>query len=383
MSGSSGGHPARTARAGQSEPAPASRPLVWVVDDSRLQGNVGRDALAADYDVCVFDGGAAMLETLALGVPPQLLVLDWHMPDMSGAEVCRFVRKSLDAAELPILILTATGTNESLLEGLAAGANDFVRKPFSGPELNARVAALVRSAALHTKLLAAQRQLRVEADFRERFMGMLAHDLRQPLNAIFMANSTLGSALPPSSHARAVQIQTRAAVRMQGMIAELLDFTRIRPETGMPIQRAATDLAATAAGVLEEIQAAHADKRLDFQASGSCVGNWDPDRLAQVCSNLLGNAIEHGEARAPVEVRVDGKDPDFVVLSVSNVGKPIAPEILEQLFLPFRRVHETRRGGVGLGLYIVEQIVSAHGGSISATSDDDATRFVVRLPRDG
>lgn len=357
------------------------RPVVWVVDDSRLQGEACREALSARCEVRVFDGGAAMLETLSLGEAPELLVLDWHMPDMSGVDVCRFVRKSLDAAQLPILILTVTDTNESLLEGFAAGANDFVRKPFLSSELNARVAALVRAAALHTKLRAAEQQLRVEADFRERFMGMLAHDLRQPLNAIFMANGTLVSALAESPLSTTTQIQARAAGRMKRMIAELLDFTRIRPETGMPIHRTETDFAATALGIVEEVRAAHAEQRLDLLVSGDCVGSWDPDRLAQVCTNLLGNAIEHGDANAPVSIGLDGNDPGFVEVSISNVGKPIPPEVLSQLFLPFRRAATKARGGVGLGLYIVEQIVSAHGGTIHVHSDAAATRFVVRLPR--
>jgi two-component system sensor histidine kinase/response regulator len=357
------------------------RPIVWVVDDSRLQGEVCKDALSARYEVTVFDGGAEMLETLALGQPPELLVLDWHMPDMSGVDVCRFVRQTLDAAQLPILILTATGTNESLLEGLAAGANDFVRKPFLSSELNARVAALVRSAALHTKLQATERQLRVEADFRERFMGMLAHDLRQPLNAIFLANGVLSSALAASPMVTTAQIQMRAAGRMKRMIAELLDFTRIRPETGMPIHRAETDFAAAALSIVEEMRAAHVDRAFSFEVSGNCVGNWDPDRLAQVCTNLLGNAIEHGDASTPVVIRLDGNQEGFVEMSVSNVGKPIAADVLSQLFLPFRRATGNARGGVGLGLYIVEQILSAHGGAITAQSDANSTRFVVRLPR--
>lgn len=362
--------------------ADPERPVIWVVDDSPLQGQACQDALSARYDVTVFDGGAAMLETLALGQPPELLVLDWYMPDMSGVEVCRFVRRSRDSAQLPILILTATGTNESLLEGLAAGANDFVRKPFLSSELNARVAALVRSASLHTRLLATERQLRVEADFRERFMGMLAHDLRQPLNAIFMANSALSSALAGSPLVKSAEIQRRAAARMKHMIAELLDFTRIRPETGMPIQRGPTDFAAIAGAIVEEMQAANPDKVFDLQVSGNCVGSWDPERLAQVCTNLLCNAVEHGAAGAPVVTRLDGSSEDAVELSVSNAGKPIPPDVLSQLFLPFRRAAgNAQGGGVGLGLYIVEQIVGAHGGVITAHSDAAGTRFVARFPR--
>jgi two-component system, sensor histidine kinase and response regulator len=374
--------PVESARRPYSEPPTPKRPQIWVVDDSPLQGALIHDALTADNDVTVFDAGAAALETLALGQVPQLLVLDWHMPDMSGADVCRFVRKSLDAAQLPILILTATGTNESLLEGLSAGANDFVRKPFLISELNARVAALLRTAALHGKLRAAEHQLRIEADFRERFMGMLAHDLRQPLNAIFMANASMSGLLTASPLHATVQIQTRAATRMRAMIAELLDFTRIRPDTGMPIQCSATDLAAAARAILEEMQAAHAESAFDFSVAGNCVGCWDPDRLAQVCSNLLANAIEHGDPQSPVYVRVDGTDEAFVELTVSNLGRPIAPETLKQLFLPFRRGSGKQRSGVGLGLYIVEQIVSAHGGRISAESERGSTRFLVRLPRE-
>lgn len=370
----------RPSHAGSESPATAA-PLVWVVDDSRVQADVCREALADSYEVRLFDGGAAMLEALALGEPPALLVLDWNMPDMSGAEVCRFVRESFDSARLPILILTATQTNETLLEALAAGSNDFVRKPFLRSELNARVAALVRAAGLYAKLRAAERRLRVEVDFRERFMGMLAHDLRQPLNAIFMANSRLSNNVVGSPLALTTQVQGRAAERMKRMIDELLDFTRVRPETGMPIQRAVTDLAVTIRESLDEVQAAHVERRLEFEQIGSCVGNWDPERLAQVCSNLLGNAIAHGDPAGAVTVQLDGSAEEFVELSVSNFAKPIAPETLSQLFLPFRRARSDGQGGVGLGLYIVQQIVNGHGGSIEAQSDESVTRFVVRLPR--
>jgi signal transduction histidine kinase len=213
-------------------------------------------------------------------------------------------------------------------------------------------------------------------------MGMLAHDLRQPLNAISMANGAMGNALAGSPLSKSAEIQRRAAARMKHMIAELLDFTRIRPETGMPIQRAPTDFASTAAGIVEEMQASHPGRLFDLRVSGDCVGNWDPERLAQVCTNLLCNAVEHGAVGEPVVIHLDGALAEAVEISVNNVGKPIPPEVLSQLFLPFRRVNGNAKvGGVGLGLYIVEQIVSAHGGVITAHSDESGTRFVARLPR--
>jgi two-component system sensor histidine kinase/response regulator len=366
-------------RQGSGRPGPLTKARIWIIDDSALQAAACRADLEDAYDVSVYEAGALMLEALALLEPPDLLVVDWHMPDMSGAEVCCFVRERFNAAELPILILTANSTNESLLEALAAGANDFVRKPFLASELNARVAALLRSAALHAKLVTAEQQLRIEADFRERFMGMLAHDLRQPLNAIFMATSLLTNQLRGSQSSSVVAIQARAAERMKRMIAELLDFTRIRPETGMPIQRHPTDLVSVVGSIIEEFRAAHPARDFHFESPASCRGKWDPDRLAQVCSNLIGNAIEHSDPDSPVGVLLRCHDDSTAELVITNFGRPLSEAKLSQLFLPFRR-GSTRPDGVGLGLYIVHEIVAAHGGTVTAKSEDGLTQFSVRLP---
>jgi signal transduction histidine kinase len=372
-------------RVAEDDGTPSSRMSgrVWVIDDSPLQGEISRKALCPYYEVVVYSSGAAMLEALAASTAPDILVLDWHMPDMSGVEVCRFVREARDLAQLPILILTTSGSSESLLEGLAAGANDFVRKPVSELELNARVAGLVRMASLHAKLTEAERKLRIEADFRERFMGMLAHDLRQPLNTIFMASGALASkVLAANKSAGMLSMQLRAAERMKRMITELLDFTRSRPESGMPIQPQWTDLAALARASLEEIGSAQTQHQLSLSVDGPCLGNWDPDRMSQVCGNLVGNAIEYSAPGSPIEVRLSCNELG-VELQVSNRGDVIPPEVLPTLFQPFRRGRESKRSndGVGLGLYIVEQIVVAHGGTISVQSEDGYTHFRVWLPR--
>jgi two-component system sensor histidine kinase/response regulator len=359
------------------------KPEIWVVDDSPLQAEANRRALESDFTVRVFEGGTAMLETLAFGAPPKLVVLDWHMPDVSGADVCRFVRRVHNSAQLPILILTASGSEDNLLEGLAAGANDFVRKPFAVTELRARVAALIRAAADHARLADAERQLRIEADFRERFMGMLAHDLRQPLNAIFMANTLLSAKHEDSATAASAMLQLRAAERMKRMIAELLDFTRIRPETGMPIQKQSIDLATAARSMVEELRASHPTRVLHFDADGPCQGQWDPDRIAQVCSNLICNAIEHSDVSSEIFVRLECGEGNSVRLRIANEGQRLSQDTLDQLFLPFRRGTAKSAGGLGLGLYIVHQIVTAHGGSVKAESEDGRTEFIVELPVQG
>jgi signal transduction histidine kinase len=355
------------------------RASVWVVDDSALHGEACRRALAEKYEVRVYEGGGQMLEELGQRRLPDVLVLDWHMPDMSGIEVCRFVRDQRNLAELPILILTAAGSTESLLDALRSGANDFVRKPFFESELEARVSTLARMSFLHGRLAEVEGRLRVEAEFRERFMGMLAHDLRQPLNAISMAALAMQAATP-QTFSKFHGMQLRAVERMGRMIGELLDFTRNRPESGMPIQRESIDLAEIVQNVVDEIRVAHADHPLTLSVEGSCSGKWDADRLAQICSNLLGNAIEHSPAGSPVAVQLVGDD-ENVMLRVSNVGPAIPLDVQKTLFQPFRRGRRGTGKGLGLGLHIVDQIVRAHGGTIAVESDGSGSHFAVSLPR--
>ena len=361
-----------------SAPEPTTRPRVWVVDDSALQREIASRVLTERCDVRAFETGAAMLEQIALGEEVDVLVLDWHMPDMSGADVCRFVRTRLDSARLPILVVTATSTSEGVLAALDAGANDFVRKPFSAEELNARVATLARTKYLHVLLLATESRLRIEAEFRERFIGMLAHDLRQPLNTIFMSSQLQQQA---GGNSRFADMQLRAARRMQRMIGELLDFTRNRPETGIPIQRKATDFSELAATSVAEIELAHPGTTIALSVEGPCTGDWDADRLAQVCSNLIGNAIEHSLPDASVSVALRGTS-DSVSLTVTNLGAPIPESVRATMFEPFRRGNARQTGGgVGLGLHIVRQIVDAHQGSVGVESDESGTHFTVNLPK--
>jgi len=359
-------------------PASERRSNVWIIDDSSLQAELARHALAARFEVSVFNGGAAAIEKLAIGSdPPDVLVVDWHMPDMNGVDLCHFIRTRFDEVQLPILVLTATATADGVLEALAAGANDFVRKPFMEAELNARVGTLARSGQLHARLTAAEQVMRIEAEFRERFIGMLAHDLRQPLNTIFMS-AQLSQSISEEGK-KLGQMQLRAAQRMRRMIVELLDFTRNRPETGMPLERRRVDLADLAATSVEEMRVAYSTENLRLTVEGPCVGSWDADRLAQICSNLVGNAIEHRLANTPVSIALRGTDSE-VLLTVSNQGEPIPEAVRATLFAPFRRGAGRPAGGVGLGLHIVSQIVLSHDGRLWVESDEGGTHFNVSLP---
>lgn len=356
---------------------------VWVVDDSVMDGRVIQNLLAPRFDVAVFTNGPEMLERLSNGPPPDALILDWYMPDMSGADVCRFIRTSFNAAALPIAILTAARAPDNLVEALSAGANDFVHKPVSDVELNARVSGLVRVAKLHARTVEAESKSRLEAMFREQFMGMLAHDLRQPLSTIAVGCQLLGAMDLPGNAAAVVTKQLRAAERMQRMVTDLLDSARSRAQSGMPIEKRWVDVAEVARTVLDEIRSARPHHAITLDVEGSCHGQWDPDRLAQILSNLVGNSIAHGEPHCPVDVRLSRAD-DAVELCVANRGEPIPEEVLTDLGQPFRRAQAARRShdGLGLGLHIVHQIVHAHGGTLTAGSEAGQTRVVVRLPCD-
>lgn len=360
----------------------SERAGVWVVDDSPLQLDICRTALEPEFEVTSFASGSAAIEALGIGPGPAVMVLDWQMPDVSGLEVCRFVRGHFASAYMPVLVLTAWGSDEHLLEALGAGANDFVRKPVSDVEMRARVAGLVRMSALNGELLEARRKLLLEAEFRERFMGMLAHDLRQPLNSMSLACQTLSLAADaPGTAASALAVHTRASKRMKRMIDELLDFTRSRPDAGLPIQRQDTDLARITQTTVDELRSAWPRREIAMNIDGPCVGQWDPDRLAQVCGNLIANALEHSAPTSRVEVSIR-QLPGAAKLAVTNDGDAIPDDVLPTLFEPFRRGPSVKSSsqGVGLGLYIVAQIARAHGGAIDVSSRPGHTEFSVTLP---
>jgi PAS domain S-box-containing protein len=228
------------------------------------------------------------------------------------------------------------------------------------------------------------------AEFKDRVLGILGHDLRVPLTAIKAASATLARNRDApleelrASVERLVQRIESSADRMTRMIADVLDFTRARMGSGIPVERRTIDLGAVVATVVDELRAIHPQREITLESQGALAGRWDADRLAQVVQNLLGNAVAHGRPDSPVRVRLDGRDAE-VRLAIHNEGVPIPRALLGRIFDPFRRGGTSscgREDGVGLGLYIVRSIVEAHGGRIGVRSDHaTGTTFTVRLPR--
>ena len=231
----------------------------------------------------------------------------------------------------------------------------------------------------------AQEQLTQELVFRERMMGVLGHDLRNPLSAVrAMATLLLRRDDLPERARDCVAEIDRAGHRMLEMIETLLDFTASRFQGGLPITPVETDLHVVCRRAVDELIAAEPDRAIELDLQGDGRGSWDPARIAQVVSNLVSNAFQHGSGSAPVRVSVGEREADAIV-EVWNHGS-IAPEVMSTMFEPFCRGSALRNAsharGLGLGLYIVRQIVGAHDGTIAVDSSTArGTTFTVRLPR--
>ncbi len=254
-------------------------------------------------------------------------------------------------------------------------------------EANERmVAATIRAQELAEEATAAreraeqsERELRLVAEFREMFIGVLGHDLRNPLASIVMAAGTLlQHGHLDDQDKESVGRVLRGSQRMSRMITQLLDLTRARLGGGIPIEPKPTDLREVCRNIVGEFEST-----IELRAEGDLTGTWDQDRLAEVLSNLVGNAIEYAAPGTAVEVNARSEGA-AVVIEVRNQGPPIPPNVLPFIFEPFRRAQQRKKsaaGNLGLGLYIAQQIVLAHGGTIEAHSAEGTTTFTVRLPR--
>ncbi|WP_224362656.1 sensor histidine kinase [Hyalangium versicolor] len=226
-----------------------------------------------------------------------------------------------------------------------------------------------------------------EAELRERFIGILGHDLRSPINAITLSVQALAQCGPLSSMQQELSQRVEAsAARMAKMVADILDLTRARRSSGIPLSVAPASLGTVCRQVVDELATSHPDRYITYEEAGPSEGVWDAERLAQVVSNLVANALEHGGEDVPVFVRAHPRG-ELLTLEVHNPGVPIPENQLATLFEPFQRASASggsrRCSGLGLGLYIVRELVHAHGGRVAVRStEDEGTTFTVLLPRD-
>jgi signal transduction histidine kinase len=240
--------------------------------------------------------------------------------------------------------------------------------------------------SIDQSLSEAVRHFSVEMDrSREIFLGILGHDLRNPLNAILLTSQSLVEISTGKSADFASQI-VASAEAMGRLLADFVDFTTSRLGAGIPLTIAPADLAVLFRAAVDESSASFPGSKLILELHGNLSGKWDEGRLRQLLSNLIGNAIQHGRLNTPVHVSAKG-DETSVVFSVQNTGDPIPAELLPTIFEPLVQAPGTdrkkhRHGSMGLGLYIAKEVVGAHDGVIHVTSSAEAgTKFTVTLPR--
>jgi two-component system sensor histidine kinase/response regulator len=309
-----------------------------------------------------------------------LALIDVQMPEMDGFELAELMRGAERTRRVPVIFVTA-GLREQhrIFEGYDAGAVDFLFKPIDARILRHKTQTFYELYRQRQELERVTNELADTLRFNETFVAAVGHDLRNPLNAVVMATDILERSPAGATIQPLIQRIRSSSRRMTKMIDDLSDLTRARIGGGILIQRAPTDLLAVCRKVVAEHKTAAPDRVIDIDASGDLHGEWDAPRLEQVVSNLVGNSIRHGDATQPIRLRLDGGHATEVWFRIENGGQ-VPADILPHLFEPFRRGNG-RREGLGLGLYIVEQIAIAHGGGITAHSENDLTWFELRLPR--
>jgi signal transduction histidine kinase len=222
---------------------------------------------------------------------------------------------------------------------------------------------------------------RKNAELREQFIAVLGHDLRNPLASID-AGARLLQKTPLNEKALAiVAMMQNSVARMSGLINNVMDFARARLGGGLVLDRRSEPLGPVLDQIVAEFRVSQPDRAIDTHFALAAPVNCDRVRIAQLASNLLGNALTYGKLGEPVRVEATTDDATFT-LSVANAGDPISPGALERLFLPFSRgAVLPNQQGLGLGLYISSEIARAHGGTIEVTSTAEETRFTVRMAR--
>ena len=218
------------------------------------------------------------------------------------------------------------------------------------------------------------------AELREQFIAVLGHDLRTPLSSIVTGADVLGMlALPPQA-VKVVERIRRSAMRIAGLVDDVVDFTRGRMGGGIAIElKLETNLQAVFEQVIAELRGDYPDREIVVQLSLGGPLLVDAGRMAQLLSNLLKNALVHGDSKRPVRVHVTQEGGALEII-VANDGPAIPAETVSQLFKPFWRVKPVYgQKGLGLGLFIVSEIAQSHHGELDVISTDDATSFIFRM----
>jgi signal transduction histidine kinase len=377
--------PAASEAASEASPEAAR---VLVVDDNADMRAYITGLLQPTFEVEAVADGTEALESLRARTP-ELILSDVMLPRLGGFGLLREVRAKAEWKAVPFIMLSARAGEESSVEGLEAGADDYLVKPFSARELLARVRSNLEMARLRREAAvreASALSLQEAVHARDDFLSVASHELKTPLAALRLQTEALERTLPAEVRAQvgerffSVRRQTQ---RLAGLIETMLDISLVA--TGrLQLKPEPLDLAALVAdGVSQQREEmARQGCSLSLESEASLPGRLDAMRMGQLVQNLLSNAIKYGAGK-PIEVRLKQVGPR-ARLEVVDHGIGVAAENRARIFNRFERAVPVRHyGGLGLGLWVSRQVVEAHGGAITVTdTPGGGATFTVELPLD-
>jgi signal transduction histidine kinase len=372
--------------------APVGTPdaRILLADDNADMRDYVRRLLAPHWTVEVVADGQAALEAVHAR-RPDLVLTDVMMPHLDGFGLLRALRADDATRSIPVILVSARAGEESRVEGLEAGADDYLVKPFSARELLARVNAHLQLSRSRLELIGREQAARVQAEdanrAKDEFLATLSHELRTPLNSILgwavmlKSRQTDETFLP-----HALDVIERNARAQSQLVEDLLDVSRII--TGkLRLDVRAVDLVGVINAAIDAVRPAATAKGIRLTAvldpkAGPIAG--DPDRVQQMLWNLLANAVKFTPKQGRVQVRLQ-KVNSHVEIVVTDTGCGIAADVLPRIFDRFHQADGTttrRHGGLGLGLALVKHLIEMHGGVVRADSagPDRGATFIVELP---
>lgn len=393
--------------------------IIVVIDDSRTQAQRLRALLEREgFTVRVATGGEAGIAACHSGPLPAAVVSDVLMPEVDGYEVCRRLKKHRATRQIPVMLLTSLADPLDVVRALAAGADNFVTKPYSDEALVKRLRRMISRAsqpdqsvveiqgeavpveaprAQVLELLvssledAAQRNAELEAsraalaragEQREALMGIVAHELRSPLASLLLrAEHAAFAKNPAEALSTLAQSVERQVEKLIGIIDDLQDIARIEAGT-MRIEPQKADLVEVVRDLIERLGPVHPSHVLVAHLPEPILCPIDPARIEQVVTNLVSNAAKYSEPGTRIEVRVE-REAVFGRVSVTDQGIGIAPDSVARVFDRFFRTTagKQKAQGLGLGLFVCKQLVELHGGTIGVESTlGRGTTFWLRLP---
>ncbi|AUT04200.1 histidine kinase [Nostoc sp. CENA543] len=357
----------------------ATTARVLIVDDNADMRDYLTRILSEHVQVEAVADGVAALAAVNERVP-DLVLSDVMMPFLDGFGLLKTLRSNVRTQEIPVILLSARAGEESVIEGLLAGADDYLIKPFSAQELVTRVNAYLQLAHLRSQTLHQERTINRRKD---EVLSMVSHELNTPLVAILGWARLLQSNPPsPAMLSKALETIERNATLQAKVVEDLLDISRITASK-ISLNLEPVHLQAIIESAIATVQQSlqTQDIYLDFQlASAPVVLQGDRERLQQIILNLLTNAVKFTPDGGKIEINLQTDD-DHAQITIADTGCGIDHDFLPHIFDTFSQAPSTKKG-LGLGLAIARSLVELHGGTIVATSPGigQGTTFTVKLP---